>query len=326
MASIQKRGNKWVAEVRTKGRYISKSHTSQNAAKDWAWEQERKVGRVEGIMLGKTLTQALERYAREVSPLKKGARWEMIRLERLKKDNIAHFPMSSIRSDDIDDWIDDRKSTGVKGSTINRELNLLSAVLTKARKKWKWLEINPMENVERPKNPPHRKKTYSPENITLILKALDYSEGKEVITQRQRIAVAFLLSIESAMRQGEIWGILAEHIHYDDCYVFLPDTKNGQPREVSLSIKAIKLLKSLNVESGRILPTSQASAGVIFRRALQLAEITGYTFHDARHTAITRLAKKLKILDLAKMVGHEDIRNLNVYYNPKPKDIADELD
>lgn len=326
MASIQKRGEKWVAEVRTKGRYISKTHTSKVAARDWAWEQERKVGRVEGIMLGKTLTQALQRYAIEVSPAKKGARWEMIRLEKLQRDNLANFPMSSIRSDDIEDWIEERKNTGVMGSTINRELNLLSAVLTKARKKWKWLEINPMENVERPKNPPHRKKTYSPENILLILKALGYSEEKEVVTQRQKIAVAFLLSIETAMRQGEIWGIHPEHINWEECYVFLPETKNGQPRDVSLSIKAIKLLKSLNIEKGRIFPFSQASAGVIFRRALQLAEIEGYTFHDARHTAITRLAKKLKILDLAKMVGHEDIRNLNVYYNPKPKDIADELD
>lgn len=40
------------------------------------------------------------------------------------------------------------------------------------------------------------------------------------------------------------------------------------------------------------------------------------------HTAITLLAKKLAVLDLARMVGHRDLRQLMIYYNESAEDIA----
>jgi hypothetical protein len=42
--------------------------------------------------------------------------------------------------------------------------------------------------------------------------------------------------------------------------------------------------------------------------------------------AITRLAKKLDVLDLARMVGHRDLKQLLVYYNESPNTIAERLD
>ncbi len=65
---------------------------------------------------------------------------------------------------------------------------------------------------------------------------------------------------------------------------------------------------------------------MIFRRALQLAKIEGLTFHDTRHEAITRLAKKLQILDLARAIGHRDPRSLMVYFNATAEEIAEQLD
>ena len=48
-------------------------------------------------------------------------------------------------------------------------------------------------------------------------------------------------------------------------------------------------------------------------------------FHDLRHTAITRLASKLNILELARCVGHKDLRQLQVYFNMSAEDIAKKL-
>ncbi len=45
---------------------------------------------------------------------------------------------------------------------------------------------------------------------------------------------------------------------------------------------------------------------MIFRRALKLANIEGLTFHDTRHEAIARLAQKVPLLDLARVIGHLD--------------------
>jgi integrase len=50
------------------------------------------------------------------------------------------------------------------------------------------------------------------------------------------------------------------------------------------------------------------------------------TFHDTPHLAITRLAKKLGVLDLARMVGHRDLRQLQVYYNVTAAAMAARLD
>ena len=45
----------------------------------------------------------------------------------------------------------------------------------------------------------------------------------------------------------------------------------------------------------------------------------------SRATAVTRLAKRLDILDLARMIGHRDIRSLSVYYRATAADIARKL-
>lgn len=63
-----------------------------------------------------------------------------------------------------------------------------------------------------------------------------------------------------------------------------------------------------------------------FRQGRTLAEVSGVTFHDARETALTRLSKKLSVLELARMVGHRDPRSLMVYFRESASDLAKKLD
>ncbi|EMN1578428.1 site-specific integrase, partial [Pseudomonas aeruginosa] len=42
--------------------------------------------------------------------------------------------------------------------------------------------------------------------------------------------------------------------------------------------------------------------------------------------ATTRLARKLDVLDLARMTGHRDPRSLMVYYNATASEVASRLD
>lgn len=48
-------------------------------------------------------------------------------------------------------------------------------------------------------------------------------------------------------------------------------------------------------------------------------------FHDSRAEAIWRLSKKLDVMELARMIGHRDIRSLMFYYNADPGELADRL-
>lgn len=55
-----------------------------------------------------TLGRLFQRYAREVSPTKRGARWEYVRLDALCRDTIADIPLRQIAPADFADWRDRR--------------------------------------------------------------------------------------------------------------------------------------------------------------------------------------------------------------------------
>ena len=64
----------------------------------------------------------------------------------------------------------------------------------------------------------------------------------------------------------------------------------------------------------------------LFRKARDKSKIENLRFHDSRHEAITRLAKKPDVLSLARIVGHKDIRMLLVYFNETAEELAHRLD
>lgn len=102
--------------------------------------------------------------------------------------------------------------------------------------------------------------------------------------------------------------------------------KNGVRRDVPLSTRAPELL-ALFPDSGEapLFGISTASLDALFRKARERSSIEGLTFHDSRHAAITRLAKNLNVLDLARMVGHRDLRMLQIYYNESAEDMEAKL-
>lgn len=95
-----------------------------------------------------------------------------------------------------------------------------------------------------------------------------------------------------------------------------------------LSRRAAELLRLLPEvpAAAPLFGTTARSLDALFRKGKKRAMIEDGTFHDTRHLAITRLATKLNVLDLARMVGHRDLRQLQVYYNEKSDVIATRLD
>ena len=266
------------------------------------------------VQSGKTLSDALLRYADEVSPNKRGEKWERIRCAKIARAELAQMPMVDISPAVLNRWVELQLKT-LAASSVNRELNLLSSVWEQARTTWQWARENPVREVRRPKNPQPRDRRISEAEIARILDALEYSEGQPVETQRQEIAVAFLVAIETAMRQGELWALEWQNVHLVQRYVHLPKTKNGTARDVPLSSRAVVLLELMRGKSGtvgRVFKSNQTSGGQLFRRALQIAGVDGLTFHDTRHEA--------------RMVGHRDPRSLMIYYNATAEEIASRLD
>ena len=108
--------------------------------------------------------------------------------------------------------------------------------------------------------------------------------------------------------------------------VTLPETKNGDQRDVPLSAKAVDLISKLKgLDKTQVFTVTSASLDALFRKARDKCEIENLHFHDSRANAITILSQKLEVLDLARMIGHRDIRNLLVYYRKSATLIADKL-
>ena len=239
-----KTGVKHQVSVRIKGRQATKSFLTKIEAQSWAVEKEKEFGRGNDIVHGKTVSDAFGRYAREVSPSKKGARWEIIRLNKLKRHRLADIPLNILVTNDIREWMDDAGKT-ISDASVLRELQIISAVFERSRREWRWIKDNPCKDVRKPKKAPPRDRRISDDEIDRILLSLGYDETEPVVNQRHYIAIAFLLALETAMRQGEIWGLTWDYIYLDKGYLTLPDTKNGYKRDVPLSLSAIKILKRI---------------------------------------------------------------------------------
>jgi len=210
-------------------------------------------------------------------------------------------------------------------------MNLLSSVFEIARTEWKWCKTNPVREIKRPGNNRPRDRRISAEEEKMLLEALGYTEGQPPQTQMQEVAYAFLIALETAMRQGEILKLSLDCIKLEKRYVCLLKTKNGDTRNVPLSLRAVQLLNILETiareqKRENLFIVNSANADALFRRVRKRLEIENLHFHDTRHEATTRLARKLDVLDLARMTGHRDPRSLMVYYNATASEVAARLD
>lgn len=192
---------------------------------------------------------------------------------------------------------------------------------------WQWIEVNPLKNVKKPPTPPHRDRRVTEQEINQILEALNYHPGTPPQTKSHQVTIAWLLALETAMRAGELVNLVWSDVHLDERYVQLEKTKNGTSRQVPLSKQAVELFEILDeMEGDRVFTVTGQVLSATFRKARIRSGIENLTFHDSRHEAITRLAKKLDIYDLSRMTGHKDLRSLMIYYNATATEIAVKLD
>lgn len=332
MASIKKSGSGWRAQVAILGTRDSKTFSTKGEAVSWSAERETQIRRekASGIVSRKTCGDAFDRYGREVSPSKKNPRWEQTRLATLGEEPIGErrlkdIPLAELSSDMLGKWRDKRLSIDqVAGSTVNRDFSLISNVFTVARKEWKWMGASPTTDVRRPANPTPRDRRISMDEIERITLSSGFDEC-QAVQVKQRAGVAFLFAIETAMRAGEICGLRTTDV--EGRVAKLDNTKNGTKRQVPLSKRALELLTYLPPvdDTGLLFGISAASLDANFRKIKTAASIDGLTFHDTRHEAITRLAAKLNVLELARMVGHRDLKMLQIYYNETAAEIAKKL-
>lgn len=340
MATFRKRGDAWRAEiVRTiDGKRIRLSETfpTKAHAQAWATEKEaellkvRRTGLTHTIALpgqdAHTFGEALERYRNEVSPSKRGKRWEQVRIKSLLRDeaDMCSIKLPKLTPEHLAAWRDARLQQ-VSPSTVNRELNIISAVLECARREWRWIPVNPCRDVRRPSMPRPRQQRISDDDRDAIVASLGF-KNQPPTEKRQEVAIMFLLSIETGMRSGELVALQWRDIHLPKRFLTIQESKNGHKRDIPLSARAgelLKLMRGLNDDS--VFKVGSAERDALFRK-YRPAHLEHINYHDSRHEAVTRLAKKLDVLKLARIIGHRDLKSLMIYYNETAEEMAGDLD
>lgn len=304
MASFRRYGEGWRAEVFRRGVRDSQTFDSKGAAVAWAGKREAEImAGHRGEIPNLTVAALLERYIREVSKDKKGRRWEEIRLTALGRDRLALVRLRGLDTPHVSEW-QKRRLEAVSGASVRRERNLLNNVFEVAVKEWKWLSKNPFVGVRRPQDSkPRNRIASSAEQTTLLHKA------------SPALKRAITIALETAMRCGEI----ASNPTIKGNVAYLEDSKNGYGRMVPLSAKALDAWSEP-------MTLTAASISALFSRLCDEEKIDNLTFHDLKHTAMTRLSKRLDPWELAKMTGNKDMNLLlRVYYHHDPEETAKKL-
>jgi integrase len=317
----QLESGKWQAQIFKAGKRTSKSFPTKKAAKDWAAREEYLAVNDEAEVSTLTVSEVFDRYAREVSVQRKGEKWEVVRLNKIGRDKIGEIMISKLRSSDIADWRD-RRLLEVKPASVAREMNLLSGVMTVARKEWGYLASNPVSDVREPKKPPPRDRVVTEEELSLLAQ----SGGSDLANKTARVFHAFRFAMETAMRASEIVRMCWNDVDLERRVIHIPLSKNGHARDVPMSLEAVRLVQELPV-CDPVFNITTVNADVLWRKLRDRAGVEGLHFHDSRRNATTKLASKLNVLDLAKATGHRDLKMLlNVYYKSDTADVARQLD
>lgn len=327
MASITPHKDGWRVQIKILGVRDSATFRTRREAAAWAGARETEIRKDARKPAGEkaSLREVMLRYQREVTPTKRGARWESIRLDAML--NMAELPLdmpvAQIVPDDFNAWRALRLRS-VSAGTVLREFGILSAVFETARREWRLIPANPVTDVRKPKQPDHRDTIITRPQIKAMLKTLGYSPTLPISTVSQSVAVAFLLALRSGMRAGELCKLEWRLVY--DGYCRVPH-KTGKTdlslRDVPLTTKAMLVIEKMRgFDRVRVFGVSSQTLDALFRRARDRSGLSGFTFHDSRHVAATWMAQRLHVLDLCRAFGWSNTGRAMTYYNPKASDIA----
>lgn len=323
MASITKTAHGWRAQIYVQGVRDSASFRTRREADAWASQRETQIRDNAATPAGDRtpLADVLSRYGREVSPTKRGNRWEVLRLDLFARDPVLPVSqaISALTPEQVAAWRDHRSKT-VQAGTVIREMGLLSSVIEHARREWRLIPSNPCRDVRKPREPDHREVIIHWRQIRAMIRAMGHTTHGRVTEVRQAVAVCFLVALRTGMRAGELCGLTWDRVRDD--YVILPITKTV-PRNVPIEPRTRYLIERMRGWDERLVFGLKApSLDALFRRYRARTGLSGFTFHDARHTAATRLAQRVDVLDLCKVMGWRNTSQALVYYNPTASDIA----
>lgn len=332
MANIEKRTSSkgeisYRAKVRLKGcPPQSATFSSLSRAKEWARRTEIEIQ--DGKYLGKiearkhTIAETLEKYARQKLIR---MRPNTINLWRIFfkwwNDNYGAYTLADITPSFLTEAQDRLAQKEVNGrpvtpATINRYMTCMQTVISTACKEWQWLENNPFFRVKKLAEPNGRVRYLSDSERERLLAAC-----QDPAIENPYLYPAVIVAMSTGARKNEILTLRWENIDLNAHRAILQETKNGERRSIPLVGKAYEVVKAL-YDSRKsdvwVFPSRDGAQAFditrSWRKALSIAGVDNFHFHDLRHTCASYLAMNGATMGvIAEVLGHKDLKMTKRY-------------
>lgn len=331
MATITKLpSGKHCVRIRRQGhKLITKTFIQKADALRWARTVESEMDR--GLFVDRTeaesttLSQALERYKREVTPAKKGAVRETARIDCWIRSDLAGRSLASLKGSDFATYRDKRLKAGMASNTVRLELALVSHLFKVAAMEWGIGVSNPVAAIRKPGGSNARTRRLEGDEEKRLLAACRESKNHHLFP-------LVVLALETAMRLGEMLSCTWDEVDLPGRSLEKGTAKNGNGRVIPLTKKAVEILSGIpcSPTTRRVFhhfPPHSDSIKNSWNTAKQTAGISGLRFHDLRHEAISRLTEAgLNPLEAAAISGHKTLNMLKRYTHLKPADLLRKME
>lgn len=341
MATIIRRGGKWQAQICVDGVRKAKTFRFKNEAREWANRAELEEQRPASIGGKMPLLELFRRFDEA----------EGGRILRWYSCRVADYPLGSmelrrIRSGDVEAFLTARAGQ-IRPGTARRVLAAWSAAFRWAVRQG-WMSENPCAGAfGKIPTPAPRDRVPTLEEYALLCRASGWSDGQVPRRSGQRTIAAFRLAMLTGMRGGEILAIEPGWINGNVLHLPAFSTKSRRARDVALSQRAralIDVVMSLGYRPKIFGLSSQQKVQnfIRIRNRAGLGEVRdpegriireALHFHDSRAYFCSWAGSKnsqgetrLTPLELARQLGHSDLKMVMRYFRASLADIAGRLD
>jgi integrase len=300
-----------------------------------------------------TLKEFIEKeYAPWRKANRKRADEDIYRLQARFGAEFGHEYLASISPLLLDRWRSKRVTAGIKPITVNRDIAILKALLSKAEE-WGIISANPLIKFKpAPVDSVAKVRYLSREEETRLKRALIAREEK-LKTARERgnewkknrgynllpdlrqyvfadhMTSMILLSINTGLRRGELFNLRWKNVNFDRALLTVEgDTaKNGKTRHVPLNAIAFQVLKDWRAQSLQAELVFSSQNGNPFDNVkkawasiLESAEVQSFRWHDMRHHFASKLVMAgVDLNTVRELLGHSDIKMTLRYAHLAPE-------
>ncbi|MBF8263244.1 MAG: intD [Parachlamydiales bacterium] len=242
-----------IIRVMHNGKLISASKTYSSKRKALRWEREFYANLSKGIVSrggsqSKRVCDAIQRYCEQLIADNEKCKVKNLRniLQQLNwwKKEIGEIWLCRLSPQILTDCRNRLENgdtvSGKKRSptTVLKYLSAFSVVLDAAEKDWAWIPQNYMRSVRKPAPAKGKTRFFSIEEIHKL----------DVLCKESNSPLLwpiFMVALHTGMRKSEILSLRFENLHFDRHEIYLPTSKNGQPRVIPMAEVVLKIFCAL---------------------------------------------------------------------------------